>query len=269
MADLSDVEQAILNVVSSALYPDGPDQTSALGTIVRIYRGWPAPGSLNTDLAAGRVNITVYPDSDPGRDTTRFDHSWNAGNATATATISVSGTQATLGGTMDQGQVLGLLVDGAAYAYRTAKNDTPALVASIISTQIAVDRPAQYSGTTLTVPGAHLIKARVVVDASVQREVRRQERNIRIAFWCPTPLLRDAAAPLVDGQLSTLPFINLADGTVARIRYGGSQIYDNAQNAQLYRRDLIYISEYATISSTTEPRMLFGHTMINDLGQFA
>ena len=267
MADLSDVEQSVLEQVSLALYPNGVDQASAPGTVIKIFRGWPAPASLNSDLSAGRANVTVFPDTDPGRDTTRFDRSWNVGSRLAAATITVSGLQATFGGTMDEGQLLGLLVDGVAYPYRTAKNDTPALVASIFATKIAKDRPAQYSDSTIAIPDAYQIVGRVVTDISIQREVRRQERNIRIAFWCPTPAVRDDLAPLVDGRLATLPFISLSDGTVARIRYVGSQIYDNAQNAQLYRRDLIYTSEYATIVSETEPAMLFGRAMVNDVSR--
>src|SRR5437868_5530279 len=61
MADLSDVESGIVREVIGALYPNGPSQASAVGAACRVYRGWPSPATLNSDLAGGIVNVTIVP----------------------------------------------------------------------------------------------------------------------------------------------------------------------------------------------------------------
>jgi hypothetical protein len=40
-------------------------------------------------------------------------------------------------------------------------------------------------------------------------------------------------------------------------------VFDEAQTAQLYRRDLIYTAEYPTIARETLPAMLFGDLVLN------
>ena len=79
----------------------------------------------------------------------------------------------------------------------------------------------------------------------MQQEVRRQEQGFRITCWCPTPATRDAAATAIDQALSGQHFLALADGTSGRLIYAGTTVFDQSQNARLYRRDLNYNVEYA------------------------
>ena len=60
MANQADVEAALVRLATNALYPNGPDQCSALGTTFRIYRGWPQAAGLVADLAEQCVNISVF-----------------------------------------------------------------------------------------------------------------------------------------------------------------------------------------------------------------
>ena len=115
MADLSDVETALTTLLEGALYPLGTEAPSILGVLTRVYRGWPNPATLNTDLAAGTVNITIFPDPRPQRNTTRYiDRPQPAALVSPTLTVTVSGPAATFGGTAVLGQVAGLLIDNAA-----------------------------------------------------------------------------------------------------------------------------------------------------------
>ena len=59
MADQADVETALAALVANALYPNGTSATSAIGNMCRIYRGFPAAPSLDVDLAAGVLNISI------------------------------------------------------------------------------------------------------------------------------------------------------------------------------------------------------------------
>ena len=89
-------------------------------------------------------------------------------------------------------------------------------------------------------------------------ELRRQAQDFRVVCWCPTPVVRDQVASIVDTALAAANFLNMPDGTGARLRFAGTTVFDQAQNALLYRRDLIYSVEYATTMSAAQAAMIFG-----------
>lgn len=262
MADQSDVESALVGLAAAALYPNGTGVASVAGADCRIYRGWPNAAALDTDLRAGIVNVTVFP-GQGGRVTTRYQQEWAAIPAAATLSAVVSGHTASFGGSADLGQLAGLLVDSRTYAYRTQAGDTPASVAANLAAQIRADYVVQLSAATVTVPAAGRLLARVVADAPAQKEVRRQVQTFRITCWCPTPATRDASAVAIDQALAETAFIDLPDASQGRLIYAGTTVFDQSQDALLYRRDLTYSVEYATILSATQPAMLFGEIGID------
>ncbi|MGC8474770.1 MAG: hypothetical protein ACP5NP_00310 [Acetobacteraceae bacterium] len=267
MADQADVETALVGLANTALYPNGPGTTSVPGPDCRIYRGWPNAAALDADLRAGKVNVTIYPAPGMGRVSTRYVQEWLGVPAAPVLTVSVTGNTVSFGGSASLGQVAGVAVDGATYAYRVQPGDNPALVAANLAVLIRPDRPAQVTGSTLTLPGAGVVLARVTADAPAQQEARRQTQVFRITCWCPTPAVRDATAGAIDLAMAQIQFISLPDGTEGRLIYGGTAVFDQSQDALLYRRDLLYSIEYATILSATQATMLFGALGVNS-GQF-
>jgi hypothetical protein len=257
------VENALVSLVAGALYPNGTDAASVPGPDCRIYRGWPTSAGLDKDLADGKINVTVFPGSGAGRTTTRYAEQWVGPQSQPALTIVVAGTSVTFGGRAENGQIAGILVDGRPYAYRTRTGDTPELVAANLAAMARDKSVVQLSRCTLTVAGAGSLLARVVADAPVQQEVRRQEQDFRAICWCPTPASRDAAATAIDSALSGIRFLTLSDGTQGRMIYSGTTVFDQSQNASLYRRDLMYSVEYATIIAATQPAMLFGNLVLN------
>ncbi|MEA2738517.1 MAG: hypothetical protein QOH05_1824 [Acetobacteraceae bacterium] len=263
MADISDVEQAIADIVTSILYPAGSLQASIIGVLCRVYRGWPNAATLNADLSAGVVNVTVITDNDSGRTTTRYLPEWQSISAvpgmaasTVSQTIRISGAPAL-------GDLVGALIDGKPYVYRVQVGDTAGLIASNLAQLIQTNRPATAQGFTTTVPGARSIVVRVVCDHPSSFESRRQEKDLRIVCWCPTPSIRDSVASAIDLALTQISFLGLPDNTNARMTYANTKSSDQAQNALLYRRDLIYTVEYPTITVDFLPSMLFGASDIN------
>ncbi|HEY7579420.1 MAG TPA: hypothetical protein VH855_17640 [Acetobacteraceae bacterium] len=253
----------MVNVAVAALYPNGTVRPSVPGPECRIYRGWPNSASLDADLNAGVVNVTVFPVSGSTRTTTRYSERWIGAPRQPTLTAQVSGTTVTFGGTAGPGQVAGILVNGRAYAYRIQTGDNSQSVAANLASMLRPDAIVQLSASSMTIAGAHHLLARVVADAPVKQEVRRQEQGFRMTCWCPTPATRDATAITLDQALSTQYFLPLGDGTSARLTYGGTTEFDQSQNARLYRRDLTYVVEYATIVADTLPAMLFGGLALN------
>jgi len=263
MADQSDVESALVALAANALYPNGSASPSLPGPDCRIYRGWPNSAALNADLTAGVINVTVFPQGEPGRNATRYSQQWSGSPAQPTLTASVSGVSVTIGGTAGPGQLAGILVNNVSYVYATQSGDTPETVAANLASSARTDWIVNLSGATLAIPGAGSVLVRVVADASVMQEVRRQEQGFRITCWCPTPTARDASASAIDLLLVSFQFINLADGSLGRLQYRGTLVFDQSQDALLYRRDLLYDVEYPTTVTALQPAMLFGDFVLN------
>src|SRR5689334_2024587 len=107
MADISDVEQAVTDAVSSSLYPSGSTQTSIVGALCRIYRGWPNAATLNTDLAAGFINVSIVTDNESGKSTTRYLPDWKYRPLQPGVTATATGSSINVGGTPTVGDVVG------------------------------------------------------------------------------------------------------------------------------------------------------------------
>ncbi len=265
MADQSDVEAALVTLASAALYPQGTNSASVCGQPCRIYRGWPNPAALDADLAAGHVNVTVYPVDGAIRNTTRYPDEWVTDRPVATLTVEVIDNEVTFAGTADAGQLAGIAYGGKTYVYRTGDSDTPALVAAYLAAQIRQDYIAQLTDLTLVLPGASGVVARVVTDGAALREVRRQNQRFRVICWCNDPLVRDVVAAAIDNQLAGIDFIPLSDGTQGRLAFAGGNTLDQSQDAGLYRRDMTYEIDYPTTVSAVQPAMLFGTGSVNTI----
>jgi hypothetical protein len=86
--------------------------------------------------------------------------------------------------------------------------------------------------------------------AVAKTELRRQERQIQITVWAPTPAARKAVAEPIDLALAELSFFPV-EGEKVRLIYRSSAISDASQKQRLLRRDLIYTVEYPTMKTET------------------
>jgi hypothetical protein len=269
MADLSDVEEALLRLAAAVLYPEGPAAPSVIGRACRLYRGWPRGAALDADLAAGLAHVTVFPEARPQAVTTRYPDRWEKvgmpapglnvpGLSVPGLSVIVDGRSATVEGSAHVGQVAGLLVDGMAVVHRTAPGDTAEMVAAVLATYLRARRVVTVDGATLTVAGSGPMLGRVVADRMVRRETRRQRQVLRLTVWCPDADMRDRLASALDAQLSTVDFLDLPDGGKGRLLFRGSLVHDQGRAARLFRRDLLYAVDYATTVTQTLPAMIFG-----------
>lgn len=264
MADQSHVEDALLALVTAALYPRGAGAAPAIAAPCRIHRGWPLPAALDADLARGIVTVSVSPVDGSQRITTRYPDAWVLTGTTAPALqMAVIADQVRLSGAAAPGQLAGILADGRTAVHRTQGGDTPGGVAAHLARQLRVDRIVQLSGEAFIIPGVRDLRARVVADQPGLRELRRQTQAFRIACFCPAPALRDAATATIDTALARSRFLNLADASTAHLMHENSFTSDSAGLALLYRRDLIVRAEYATTETAHLPALLFGAGSVN------
>lgn len=270
MADQADVENAIAALVANALYPAGTASPSAIGKTCRVYRGYPNAPSLDADLAAGAINVSITAAPAPVRNVTRYPRKWiSVAPVTEILSVAVTGTSAAFAGVCAAGQLAGAMVDDMLFPYAVQSNDHPATVASNIAALIRSGGwIVTYAGNTINVPAAERFAARVVAGAGALQEIKRQVQAFQVSMWCPDPASRDSLAPIIDAALCGLNFIPLADGSCGRLIFADSQAQDNAADAALYRRDLTYHVEYPTTISQMTPAMLFGTASVAANGVF-
>ena len=259
MADQSDVEAALAALVSGFVYPNGTAAASAIGFGCRVYRGWPRRLALDADLAAGVAHLGVVAGAAGQRTTTRYPDEWKVTRPRVPTLISTAAFGTVLfSGDAAAGQLAGVEVRGVAYVHRTVAGNTLASVAAELAAMIPA---ASAAGATLSVPGAWPV-ARVVADQAGLRETRRQLQAFRVVCWTGTPGPRDALASFVDGALSGVDFVGLADGTAGRLRFVSSGLSDRARDAGMYRRDLLYSVDFATTQAVELPSLLFNGTTL-------
>ena len=242
--------------ILAATYPLGIENDSATSMPIKIYRGWPANKTLNADLLFGTQTVTVFSQPNSTHNTSRYARIWRTVAETApTVTIAVVGNTATLGGEGGGGQAIGLIVYGVGYAYSLTDEDTLATAALALASLIP---GGSAQGAVITVAGGGPLQARVVGSGVAEMETRRQQQGLMVSVWCPTPAGRDNLAAVIDNALSDVDWLSLADGTVGRLLYHGTVETDESENANLYRRNLIYTVEYPTTLRMSGAQMLFG-----------
>ncbi len=254
MSDLSDVQNALVNVISGIAYPNGLSASSILGVPVRIYPGWPIPQQLDADLKAGICHVNVYPRPEESN-TTRYDDTWHEATLnTATLTLAIQGQTVIVGGAIPAAgnpHNLVAVVDGVPCICTAASTDSLLTIAANLAAAIAVIEPGtSASGGVVTLPGtARLSAVRVGVTGTIMREIRTQERLIQIGIWADSPTHRDQIAQPVDLDLAARTFLWMPDTSKARLRYKGSPVTDSYEKSTIFRRDLLYDVEYGTFET--------------------
>jgi hypothetical protein len=253
MADISDVLDVLASLVTGLMYPNGTGAQSAVGTAVRAYPGWPVAANLDSDLKAGKVNVSVFPTAVESN-RTRYLRKWQSGEAqpqsiflTASANLIVVSGQVPAPFVSHN---LAVLISNVAYLYPVQPSDTLTSIAAAIASLLAVDYPGTSSvGGTITMGqsfhGAEIVTRGGTV-ATASRELKRQQRLVQITVWAPTPDLRTRVASALDVAFADIAFLAMPDGSAARLMYHDTPMTDMLEKAHLYRRDLRYFVEYAT-----------------------
>lgn len=236
MADLSQVSAALVALVAGRLYPGGTGAPSIVAAPVIVYAGWPRPGSLEADLPAGKVHVSVW-----ATDSVRSDIRppvWREQSIQpATMAGIASGQSVAIAGTATPGHSVALLVDGRPYVVPTPAGSTPATVAAALAALIAADQPASAAGAVLTIPQARSIKARTVSTGTAARTVLRETRTYQVTAWAGDSRLRDAVGAGVHVALAATARLALPDSTIGTVSVLSSRNDDDLTRQAIYRRD--------------------------------
>jgi hypothetical protein len=266
MADLSDVTRALEQLVTSAVYPNGIGQPSVAGMDCRIFEGWPIPAQLDLDVAGqvltgtppvpttrpgGKVaDISIYPM--PGADATVFqilDDTYTIVNPNyGLAAPTISGNEITVTGAPVAGEYLTIILDN----LNVASSSQPTLVAILndLVTQINVFGP--YTATTdgvdsITIDGWAYLTVRQGSVGTLAKVTHRQRHGVMVTVWAPDHVSRTALAAAIDVLIKENLVVTLPDTSQAVLTYERTNLSDEMQAQTIYRRDLIYLAEYATL----------------------
>lgn len=244
MSDLSEVSDAIRDLCASIIYPDGESNPSVINAGVKIYSGWTEPKTLDADMAAGISHVSIFTESKE-KNTTRFLQSYDY--------LPVQSATIILETDLNTVEVLGvniptipqwctLIVNGTTYTYTVQPTDSLIQIALNLASLIP---SATAFLTTITIPAAYSIVARVGSNADVQYETKRQERCFEIHVWAPDYTKRDAISKYLDTFLPQRYHFELSDQW-AKLTYSGSHQLDITEKTILYRRIMYYNVEYGT-----------------------
>lgn len=264
MADITTVLTALAQGLAGALYPNGTSQPSAVTAPCIVFPGWPDTASLDADLAAGKVQISVFPRPGMARIEGRRLDGWVPDpRAAAAMAAAVTDTTVTLSGAGAPGQIAAVIEGG--YAWTAPATGTPAETAAALALAIQVNRSCTASGATLILPAALNLRARVVAQASESLTIRRQTRSIQVTIWAPTPALRSAVGEALEPWIGETSWLALPDGESARMLYAGESESDEGRQSRLHRRDLMLTLDYPTVTRRTGPVTAVGEVFVGPM----
>jgi hypothetical protein len=252
MADESDVENALVDIIDAAIYPQGPAFPSLAGYPVKIYAGWPVSATLEEDLKQGLVHVSVYPVPGSGGDVGQPFQTKDEVIVPAVHGLSaaIDGDTITVAGASTPGEYLTVVLGRKAYSYLTVPGDGPDAVAAGVGALIQADYPGTtVLGPVVTLSGTPLPTARLGAPVTMATRIGRQRLQFRIVIWAPTPEARTAVAKATDVALKRRTTVPLADTSQALVAYQGTTAADTYELNGLYRRDLIFNVTYDTIDT--------------------
>lgn len=254
MADITDVETAIVNIVSAAIYPNGLGQPSILPANgsgvpdVSIARGWPLPASLDAALAAGNVQITVYPLGGSASQTYQIlDETYTIQAAQVATTATLSGNTITVSGQPATGEFLTAIIDDDVIVSQGGVTTAAMLAALAAEAQSKGYPGTSYTATTINIPAGHSLLIRQGGVGVLGKVIHRQKHSIMVSVWAPSDAARTAAAIAADVALKEHIKITMPDTSQCILRYQRTMSTDQQEKATIYRRDLIYEAEFATV----------------------
>ena len=264
MADLSDVEQGLVNLISGVLYPNGTSQPSAVSVSqypnpinCRVSPGWPDPISLEPDLVGNPpvVNVSVYAMPGQERQTQRYERDWSVPYpVTPSFTAVVSTDTVTIGGAVTVGHFVTIHANQIVASYAALANDTTTTVATALTALlVAAGVGATSSGHVITLPATvvGLTVARVGCPQTAYLEIDRTMQRFCATIWAPNNAIRVAVGKLIRPALAGVDFMTMPDGYAAWLRYESSVDLDRAGKQSASCRDIHYWVEYAITTSKT------------------
>jgi hypothetical protein len=269
VVDISDVTQALAEVITTIVYPNGDAQPSLTGRPVKVYPGWPAEAEIDKDLKAGISHVSIFNMPKMDRDKTNIDDGeMEIAGPAKTYALTLLGQTITVSGAAPNPHHVHNIALGLDSPYPVlhgpAPGDSALQVAADLGAKIAATGVGvTVNGVDITIAAPHRISfARVGVIGSAVHEVSRTEKGWQLTIWAPSPEDRATLGKAIKPALDSVPFLRFANDFSARIKPTGATDSDGSARAGAYCRDLIYTVEVPTTLTVAAPEIVAFQTAL-------
>jgi hypothetical protein len=234
---------------------------------VLIYEGWPIGSQLDLDVSGTmlppgnpqgapvprpngtRANVSIFPYGDASKAPFQIlNQTYVIAEPVLGLAVAIDDEQVTLTGTPNPGEIVTIIVDNQ-FVY-SSNAPTLAEMLSQLLAAIQVNYPqASLDGNELTIPFQVNIVVRQGGVGTLGRVLHRVCQSIMISVWAADHNTRSVLAEAIDIELQKKIIVTLPDTSQAKIVYEFTRQIDELQNVTIYRRDLVFDVEYATIET--------------------
>lgn len=273
MADISDIADYLVRQAAAAVYPNGTSQPSIANLDIRLYQGWPIPDQLDADMGGwvlvgtppvkqkrsnGRViNVSVYPMPGAGAEPYEIlDHTYVITQPVYGMSVTITNNVVSVTGQPNTGEYLSIILNRANNFSRTGANTAAIMTALLADIQAVFPGATGDNATQVTLPmtgtsflaaPVFAIEARIGGVGLLGRATHRQRQMVMVTTWAPNDATRRLVAAAIDVALKNVIIDTMPDSSMAKFCYSRSNQTDEQQLQTVYRRDLIYECEYATL----------------------
>lgn len=263
MADLSDVVTLLGQMAAAAAYPNGTGQPSVINAGVKVVADWPLAADVDAAVAANTAIVSIYPQSGSSNIPQIVDDEpYIVTPAVHGMTATVGATTVALSGTPGAGEFASITVNKSQTFSKTGAS-AAAILAAIASAASSAYPGVSATGATITFPSSiRSLSCRIGATATAGRVIHRQRAMICVSVWASTPTVRDQLASTVDVAFKLANRLVLPDGSQAIMSHEHAMQADEKQAAMIYRRNMIYAVDYATIHTYSVTEITsFGQTL--------
>jgi hypothetical protein len=265
VADLSDVTTLLYTTSIAAVYPNGTSSASVGGIDCRIFEGWPDAAQLDLDLSGKMMsgnaappitrpggplaNVSIFPMQGTGIAVYQIlDETYVIKPVSYGLSVATTGNLLTVTGQPNPGEYITIVADDM-YVYSSNASSTAAMLAAL-ATAAQVNYPSAAStATTLTIPTTRAFIIRQGGFGTLGKVTHRQRHPVMVTVWAPTQASRTAFSKAIDVAIKNNNKVTMPDGSQALVIYSRTNVSDDQTAATVYRRDLIYMVEYATVET--------------------
>lgn len=265
MADISDITAYLKAQALAAVYPNGTSQPSVANMDVAIMEGWPLANALENDIrglmvdpsdptqsrtisrpGGPRANVSIFPTAGSPMVYQILNKTYTITPAAINMTFTLSNDVITVSGEPAVGEYLTVIADDS-HVYSRSGSTAAEILYSIAGDAQADYPEASSTATTLTIPGTFSLVVRQGGVATLGRVINRQKHCVMVTVWAPTQSARTALAKAIDNVIKQTIKPTMPDTSQAIITYARTYVADDQQTVTIYRRDLVYDAEFATV----------------------
>jgi hypothetical protein len=250
MASLNDVQNAMVNIITPAMYPNGTSSPSITTRKIQVAPGDFLKDNLDIGLAAGESFVAVFAVNGMTRSTTRVRREFvDPVINTAQLTLTVLGDTVTVGGTISAGEAAMVIVNGVGYGAKVVLGSTT----TTIATELASLIPGATSlANVVTISNKFDIQAHVSTQGTAREILFSREAIFRARVISPSHDDRETIGNAIDIAFGLNGYyMMMPDLIAASIRPNSIMELNPYELDNAFLRDYLYLVEYHTVSVQT------------------